>query len=129
MIEVSREDLVKALKRYKGLAKQDLLASELTPNPIYWRTHAETRRAEYNRLIELIETSGIEKACVYAFKAYNLNNNENENSGEYEGRKQALELFFQIFGIDPEKLRVARMKQKNFEEFSQQYLVKTKEIV
>ncbi|SRR5690554_3519380 len=129
MIEVSREDLVKALKRYKGLAKQDLLASELTPNPVYWRTHAETRRAEYNKLIELIETSGTEKACVYAFKAYILNDNENEDSGESAGRKQAIELFFQIFGVEPEKLRVARMKQKNFEEFSQQYLMKRKEIV
>src|SRR5690554_6258226 len=109
MIEVSREDLVKALKRYKGLAKQDLLASELTPNPIYWRMHAETRRAEYNRLIELIETSGIEKACVYAFKAYNLNSDKDRNSGEYKGREQAVELLLLIFGIDPEKLRIARI--------------------
>ena len=126
MIEVSREDLVRALKRFKGLAKQDLLASELTADPAYWRTHAESRRTEYKKLIDLVETSGIEKACVYAFKTYqDLNTGENEEDfGEYKGREQAIELFFHIFGIDPEKLRIARKKRKNYEEFSCQYPIK-----
>ena len=124
MIEVSREDLVRALKRYKGLAKQDLLASELTPDPAYWRTHAESRRTEYKKLIELVEKSGIEKACVYAFKTYQSLKNGDEDLGENKGREQAIELFFHIFGIEPEKLRLAREKQKNYDEFSCQYPIK-----
>jgi hypothetical protein len=126
MIEVSREDLVRALKRYKGLAKQDLLASELTPDPEYWRTHAESRRTEYKKLIELVENSGIEKACVYAFKTYQSleTGDEQGTIGESKGREQAIELFFHIFGIDAEKLRVAKKKQKNYEEFSCQYPIK-----
>src|SRR5690554_417793 len=125
MVEVSREDLVKALKRFKGLAKQDLLASELSSDPKYWRTHAETRRAEYNKLIDIVVSSGIEKACVYAFKTYkNLDTSKEPNFGEYKGREQAIELFFRIFGIDSDKLRVARKKQKNYEEFSCQYPIK-----
>lgn len=126
MIEVSREDLVRALKRYKGLAKQDLLASELTPDPAYWRTHAESRRTEYKKLIELVEKSGVEKACVYAFRTYQslgINDKEQE-PGENHGREQAIELFFNIFGIEPEKLRLAREKRKNYEEFSCQYPIK-----
>ena len=125
MIEVSREDLVRALKRYKGLAKQDLLASELTPDPEYWRTHAESRRTEYKKLIELVENSGIEKACVYAFKTYqSLETGDEQGTIERARTEQAIELFFHIFGIDAEKLRVAKKKQKNYEEFSCQYPIK-----
>ncbi|NLY89231.1 MAG: hypothetical protein GX085_06375 [Firmicutes bacterium] len=126
MIEVSREDLVRALKRFKGLAKQDLLASELTPDPTYWRTHAESRRTEYKKLIELVENSGIEKACVYAFQTYQSLDvsDKKQDLGENKGREQAIELFFHIFGIDPEKLRIARKKRKNYEEFSCQYPIK-----
>jgi len=125
MIQVKNEDLIKALKRFKGLAKQDLLASELTPDPAYWRTHAEARRTEYKRLIDLVQNSGVENACVYAFHTYeNLPTlDETMNLPEYKGREQALELFFQILGISPIELRSARSGhiELNFTaEFSQQ---------
>jgi hypothetical protein len=105
MCDVEREDLVRALKKFKSLAKQDLLASELTNDPIFWRTHAEARRKEYSRLIDLIEISGVEKACVYAstsFKQYTANNTA-ENP-ELAGSLQALELFFRIAGMSPVRL-------------------------
>lgn len=109
MIQVTGEDLIKALKRFKGLAKQDLLTSELTPDPIYWRTHAEARRTEYRRLIDLTQNSGVENACVYALHTYqNLPTTESMDLPEYKGREQSLELFFQILGITPDELRSSR---------------------
>ncbi|HHU51397.1 MAG TPA: hypothetical protein GXZ36_06220 [Firmicutes bacterium] len=110
MVQVNSEDLIKALKRFKGLAKQDLLSSELTPDPAFWRTHAEARRTEYKRLIEIIKDSGVENACVYAFHTYESlpTIDETMNLPEYKGREQALELFFQILGVGPIQLRSAR---------------------
>ncbi|NLW55031.1 MAG: hypothetical protein GX050_00145 [Firmicutes bacterium] len=101
MFPVDREDLVRALKRFKSLAKQDLLTSELTSDPVFWQTHAEARRNEYTRLIDLIENFGVEKACVYAFKAYQEQQQgaDEEQTGEQRGSTQALELFFQIMGL------------------------------
>ena len=107
MVQVDGEDLLRALKRFKSLAKQDLLASELTPDPVYWKTHAEARRTVYNRLINLIESSGSEKACVCAFDTYE-GLQETKETGEQQGLKQAIELFFQIIGISPEKLKRMR---------------------
>lgn len=119
MIQVTGEDLLRALKRFKGLAKQDLLASEFTPDPQYWRTHAEARRAEYKRLINLIENSGVENACVYAFNTYeNLPTADEAMTPETKGREQAIELFFQILGIEPEELQISRRNHLNYQEFS-----------
>ena len=110
MVHVDGEDLLRALKRFKSLAKQDLLRSELTPDPAFWQTHAEARRTVYNRLINLIESSNVKKACVYAFDIYEglQLSSETEGTGEQEGSKQAIELFFQIIGISPEKLKRLR---------------------
>ena len=106
MCQVQGEDLIRALKRFKSLAKQDLLASERTNDPFFWRTHAEARRKEYTRLIELVEDSGVEKACVYALKTYKRIrlNNRTERNPEQEGARQALELFFEIIGSTPGRL-------------------------
>lgn len=106
MCQVVGEDLVRALKRFKSLAKQDLLASELTNNPHFWRTHAEARRNEYSRLLKLIEGSGVEQACVYALKRYQESGLSAgaDPSPEQAGSRQALELFFRVIGVTPGSL-------------------------
>ena len=107
MCQIEGEDLVRALKKFKSLAKQDLLASERTADPMFWRTHAQARRNEYNRLINLIESFGVEKACVYAFQAYKegQKKNDQEKTVEEQGAEQAITLFFQIIGHVPADLR------------------------
>lgn len=117
MFPVNREDLLRALKRFKSLAKQDLLTSELTSDPVFWQTHAEARRNEYTRLINLIENSGVEKACVYAFKTFQEQQQDadGEQTGEQRGSAQAIELFFQIIGLSPADLkRMGEEKEKAF---------------
>lgn len=107
MVPVEKEDLLRALKRFKSLAKQDLLTSELTSDPVFWQTHAEARRNEYTRLIDLVENFGVEKACVYAFQAYQEQQQgaDGEQTGEHKGSVQALELFFQIIGLSPSEVQ------------------------
>lgn len=123
MIQVAGEDLLRALKRFKGLAKQDLLSSDLSPDPQFWRTHAETRRTEYKKLIEIVENSGVENACVYAYNTYEslLVSTDERDLATYKGREQAIELFFQILGITPEELQVSRKNGEDYHQLSMRY--------
>ncbi|HEY8392640.1 MAG TPA: hypothetical protein VIL83_07940 [Capillibacterium sp.] len=106
MCQVEEEDLVRALKRFKSLAKQDLLTSALTDDPHFWKTHAEARRNEYSRLLELIESAGVEEACVYAWRRYQKFRLAvgPDQSPEQAGARQALELFFKVIGVTPGRL-------------------------
>ncbi len=107
MIQISREDLLLALKRFKGIAKQDLLPHNLDPHSDYWKTHAEARRETYAKLIELVEGEGIEKACVFAYSEYQnlpVISSSNDNPA-VKGHLQALEMFFNVVGIAIDMIR------------------------
>ena len=41
MIVVAKEDVLKGLKKFKRLAKQDLLVSQFTADPDFWIRQAE----------------------------------------------------------------------------------------
>lgn len=58
MFNVTPADALRALKKFKRLAKQDLLASEFTSEPEFWRGQAEARRATYDTLMGLVEEEG-----------------------------------------------------------------------
>ena len=120
MIQVGREDLLRALKRLKGLAKQDILASDLTPYPEFWRAHAEARHVEYTNLIRLVEETDIEEACASAFSTYNnlpAASESNQIFAETKGKEQAIEFFFKVVGIDIEQLRFARNEHLELQAF------------
>lgn len=110
MIQIGRDDVLRALKSFKGLAKQDLLITN-PPQSEYIRTHAEARREIYAKLIDLVEESGIENACVFAFSEYcklcNVLDSHN-NDPVIKGHSQAFEMFFSIFGITANKLRTSK---------------------
>ena len=120
MFQVNGDDLLRALKKFKSLAKQNLLTSELTSDPTFWQTHAEARRTEYTRLINLIENSGVEKACVYALRAYKAHQLcvDSEKTGEQKGSEQAIKLFFQIIGLSPEDLKRMGEQKEEAKDFT-----------
>lgn len=116
MIQVGRDDLLKALKKFKGIAKQDVLLSDLTSYPQYWKAHAEARRMEYATLIGLVEEAGVEKACAYAFSTYNNLpgvSDGDQTFAEIKGREQAIEVFFQVVGVDIEHLKTAKYNHED----------------
>lgn len=110
MIQIRQDDLIKALKSFKGLAKQDLLDNHHTPENDFRRAHAEARREIYGRLIEITEQSGIEQACAFAFTQYQ-NLPEKSAGPDGCGHTQALEMFFNVIGIDPLKLRDSKKEK------------------
>ncbi|TCL60250.1 hypothetical protein EDC14_10362 [Hydrogenispora ethanolica] len=112
MVLIGQDDILLALKRFKGIAKQDLLASETIPQAEFRRTHAAARREIYAQLINMIEQSGLEKACVFAFNEYqNLLDTQDEIDPMKKGHLQALEIFFQIIGVKKEQLKKFKMEQ------------------
>lgn len=106
MIQVSRDDALKGLRRFKRLAKQDILASSLTPNPEFWRVQAESRRKTYDELIAMVENEGVTVAYEYALKQYRELRGyiEGETNPEYRGQGLAYELFLEAMGADKETL-------------------------
>ncbi len=119
MIPVRQEELVKALKGFKGLAKQEmLLDNKVTPDPIIRKIHAEARRETYIRLMDLVESSGIENACIFAYNEYLRipESDQRNNDPKASGHSQAYEMFFEILGILPEKLQEAKIKKLSIDQ-------------
>ena len=120
MVWIGQDELLLALKRFKGLAKQDLLISELSPQPDYWKTHAEARRQTYAKLIELVEQDGTENACVFAFTEYQkVPNTEADSISDpaLKGMIQAIEMFFKVIGIETEQLRWSKFAEFKLNQF------------
>lgn len=115
MIEVAKDDVLRALKKFKRLAKQDLLASPLMSDPSYWSAQATARRATYDTLTGWIEQDGVEAAYRKALEQYAalpliLSADVSKEASEptASGRQQALELFFTLLGVDSEELNRVR---------------------
>ncbi|NMB25620.1 MAG: hypothetical protein GX986_08815, partial [Firmicutes bacterium] len=97
MIMVAKDDVLRGLKKFKRLAKQDLLASTLTSNPDFWKAQAEARRHKYDDLMELVEAKGVDLACKVAMSDYAklpLFDSLEGDAPEIRGTEQALEMFF-----------------------------------
>lgn len=108
MIVVAKDDVLRGLKRFKRLAKQDLLASSKTSNPEFWEKQAEARREKYTQLMDIIERIGVDAACDRALKDYAalpLVHSQETPDPVTSGYQQALEMFFKIVGVD-EKARL-----------------------
>lgn len=107
MVRIATDDLLRALKRCKGIAKQELLIKEPAQYNEARKAHAEARREIYAKLIDLVETSDIENACAFAFKEYQ-NLSESCSDPAEKGRFQALEMYFNILGIDHNRLNESK---------------------
>jgi hypothetical protein len=111
MIQVAKDDVLRGLKKFKRLAKQDLLASSLTSNPDFWRVQAETRREKYSELMELVDEKGVDLAYDIAAKEYAklpLFDPEQRVAPELRGLEQALEMFFTLLGISSTQMLALR---------------------
>jgi hypothetical protein len=99
------------LKKFKRLAKQDLLASSLTSNPDFWKVQAESRREKYSQLMELVEAKGVDLAFQTAAAEYAklpLFGTQDSVDPQLRGTEQALEMFFTLLGMTSEQMQVLR---------------------
>ncbi|MBE3577479.1 MAG: hypothetical protein IMX00_07280 [Limnochordales bacterium] len=107
MHQVAQEDVLRALKKFKRLAKQDLLASQLMADPEFWEQQAIARRAVYEELMLKVENEGVEPAYREAkmrYLALPLLASDDHTNPKLHGEEQALEMFFTILGVSSAEL-------------------------
>jgi hypothetical protein len=115
-VVLSSEEILRGLKHYRRIAKQDLLLAGETENPEVFRRHAEARRAVYSYLSELAQTMSPPEVVQEALKAYRelpfVSGSDDEEHTEIKGRENALENFFLMIGLEPKLRREVRSQRK-----------------
>ena len=115
-VVLSSEEILRGLKHYRRIAKQDLLLASETDNPEAFRRHAEARRSVYSYLSELAQTMSPPEVVEEALKVYRelafVTASEDEAHTEIKGRENALENFFLMIGLEPKLRREVRSQRK-----------------
>jgi len=118
-VTLSTEEIVRGLKHYRRIAKQDVLRAAETPSPDVFRTHAEARREVYTKLAEIADSKGPDAVVAYALELYQslpfVTGTAEDAYPEIKGKENALENFFLMIGLDPKVRREARKLRKSME--------------
>ncbi|CAA9587327.1 MAG: hypothetical protein AVDCRST_MAG86-4007 [uncultured Truepera sp.] len=114
-VVLSSDEIIRGLKHYRRIAKQDVLRAPETDNPDVFRLHAEARRAIYAQLTEIAETQSPNAVVLEALECYKglpfvSGTGETEHS-EIKGQENALENFFLMIGLEPKVRREARSQR------------------
>lgn len=99
MFTVDGEDILRGLKKFKRLAKQDLLASALTSDPEFWNEQAQARREMYDKLMLLVQEQGVDEAYRMARQEEASLPLDASQDAKVLGKHQALQMFFTILGV------------------------------
>ncbi len=120
-VVLSSDEIVRGLKIYKGIAKQDVEnAEELAlqrefNDPDIIRQHAEARRIIYAKLTEIAETQSPNAVLNEALECYKKlpfvnGTSESEHVG-IKGQENALENFFLMIGLERKVRREVRSQR------------------
>jgi hypothetical protein len=114
-VVLSTDEIVKGLKHYRKIAKQDILRANETQDPDRFKLHAETRRDIYALLSELAEKNGPHDAVIQALDEYKslpfvTGTAENEYI-DVKAKENALENFFLMIGLEPKIRREVRSQR------------------
>jgi len=111
-VVLSSDDIVRGLKHYRRIAKQDVLRAPETANPEASLRHAEARREVYAELAEIAERASPQDVVQAALDAYQnlpfVTGSEDPAHVELRARENALENFFLMIGLEPKVRREAR---------------------
>ncbi|HHO56834.1 MAG TPA: hypothetical protein ENK21_10625 [Trueperaceae bacterium] len=117
MLEVvlSSDEIIRGLKHYRRIAKQDLLRAQETQNPLIFSKHAEIRREIYGTLSNFAETLSPEEVATQALEMYQnlpfVTGTAKDENIDVKARENALENFFIMIGLSPKLRREARSKR------------------
>jgi hypothetical protein len=118
-VVLSSEEILRGLKHYRRIAKQDLLRAPETPSPDAFTRHAEARREVYGALAEYAETGAPEDVVERALGLYRelpfVTGTSEDAHPDVKGKENALENFFLMIGLDPKVRREARRERKPLE--------------
>lgn len=119
-VALTADEMIKGLKHYRRIAKQDLLRATQTARPEFYEQFTRTRRAVYAKLAEIADMEGTASAVQKALEIYKkLPFVTGTPDGEYpeiKGSESAIENFFKMIGLEPKirrKVRSQRPSLKN----------------
>jgi len=111
-VVLSSDEIIRGLKHYRRIAKQDVLRASETTDPEAFRRHAEARREVYAALSELAQNQTPSEVVEAALKQYQelpfVTGSEDPSHTELKGRENALENFFLMIGLEPKVRREVR---------------------
>lgn len=111
-VVLSSDDIIRGLKHYRRIAKQDVLRAPETANPELFRRHAEARRHIYAHLAELAETAPPSEVVAEALRCYQelpfVTGTAEDEHTDIKGQENALENFFLMIGLEPKVRREVR---------------------
>ncbi|MCY4355729.1 MAG: hypothetical protein OXC09_13325 [Truepera sp.] len=111
-VVLSSEEIIRGLKHYRRIAKDDLLRSTETDNPEAFRRHAEARRGIYADLTAVAETRSPADVVREALRMYQdlpfVSGPDIAQHTDIKGRENALENFFLMVGLEPKVRREVR---------------------
>jgi hypothetical protein len=114
-VVLSSDEMIKGLKHYRRIAKQDVLRATETERPDIFRTHAETRRDVYAQLTELAEKLSPSDVAKQALSYYQelpfVTGTAEEEHVDIKARENALENFFLMIGLEPKIRREVRSQR------------------
>ena len=118
-VVLSSDEIVKGLKHYRRIAKQDVLRALETDNPEAFRSHAEARRGVYAHLTEIAETQSPNAVVEEALECYKglpfvSGTGETEHI-DIKGQENALENFFLMIGLEAKVRREVRSQRPKLE--------------
>ena len=119
-IVLSSDEIIKGLKHYRRIAKQDVLRAAETANPDVFREHAEARRTVYARLTDIAERDTPSDVVQEALKCYRelpfVTGTAEDEHADIKGRENALENFFLMIGLEPKVRREVRSQRPSLAE-------------
>ena len=115
-VVLSSDEIIRGLKHYRRIAKQDVLRSPETEDPEAFLRHAEARRSIYATLSEFAETHPPVEVVGEALRLYRdlpfVTGSEDREHTEIKGRENALENFFLMIGLEPKVRREVRSQRR-----------------
>ena len=114
-VVLSSDEIVRGLKHYRRIAKQDILRAPETPNPEIFRSHAEARRSVYARLTDVAEAQSPADVVIEALERYKelpfVTGTAEDEHTDIKGQENALENFFLMIGLEPKVRREVRSQR------------------
>jgi len=114
-VVLSSDEIIRGLKHYRRIAKQDLLRSAETANPDAFRRHAEARRTVYAHLTEIAQSQSPSEVVREALRRYQelpfVTGTDDGTFTEIKGEENALENFFLMIGLEPKVRREVRSQR------------------
>ncbi len=114
-VVLTRDEILRGLKHYRRIAKQDLLRAGQAEHPDAFRRHAEARREVYAALSDVAAEATPEQVARHALELYValpfVTGTPADEHPDVKGKENALENFFLMIGLEPKVRREVRSQR------------------